>query len=135
MPNLKFKQLLVLSSSARSANQFTFGPSLNLITANDNNVGKSTIVKLLFWTFGCEPFFDTNWTNTDSRTIVAFEIGTKSYEIYRYKSIIKLKEADSDVIETYTEVTKEFSKRIAAMFSFHALLPTRKDKLVEPPPV
>lgn len=134
MPNLKFKQLLVLSNSARSANQFTFGPSLNLITANDNNVGKSTIVKLLFWTFGCEPFFDTNWTNTDSRTIVAFEIGTKSYEIYRYKSVIKLKEAGSDVIETYTEVTKEFSKRIAAMFSFHALLPTRKDKLVEPPP-
>jgi hypothetical protein len=134
MPNLRFKQLLVLSNSAKSANQFTFGPSLNLITANDNNVGKSTVVKLLFWSFGCEPFFDTTWINTDSRVIVTFEINSKSYEIFRYKSIIKLKEDGVGAIETYTEVSGEFSVRLAALFSFHALLPSRKDKLAAPPP-
>lgn len=134
MPSLRFKQLLVISNSEKSANRFTFGPNLNLITANDNNVGKSTIVKLLFWAFGCEPFFDTTWINTDSRVIVTFEVNSKAYEIYRYKSIIKLKEDDNDIIETYTEVTSEFSKRIASLFSFHALLPSRKDKLAVPPP-
>lgn len=48
MPNLKFKRLLILSNSTKSANQFEFSETLNLITAADNSVGKSTLVKLLF---------------------------------------------------------------------------------------
>lgn len=134
MPNLRFKQLLVLSNSAKSANQFTFGPNLNLITAKDNNVGKSTIVKLLFWSFGCEPSFDTTWTNTDSRVIVAFEIDSKGYEIYRYKSLIKLRGSGNDAVETFTDVSGDLSVRLATLFGFHALLPSRKDSLVVPPP-
>lgn len=40
-------------------------PNLNLITANDNSVGKSTLLKLIFWGLGCEPELDTTWNSQE----------------------------------------------------------------------
>ena len=42
MENLVFKRLVVASDTLKSGNQFEFKPRFNLITANDNSVGKST---------------------------------------------------------------------------------------------
>lgn len=55
MKNLVFKRLVVASDSLKSGNQFEFQPRFNLITANDNSFGKSTLAKLLFWTLGGDP--------------------------------------------------------------------------------
>lgn len=54
MKNLAFKRLVVASDTLKSGNQFEFNPRFNLITANDNSFGKSTLAKLLFWTLGGE---------------------------------------------------------------------------------
>ena len=78
MKSLKFKQLLVLSNSTKSANQFEFSKILNLIKATDNSVGKSTLLKLLFWGLGCEPELDTTWNAQDCKTIFDFEIDSNN---------------------------------------------------------
>lgn len=133
MQNLKFKQLLVLSNSVKSANQFEFSKTLNLITAKDNSVGKSTLLKLLFWGFGCEPEFDTTWKAQDCQTIIEFEISTTIYKIKRYKNQISLKIQDSIYVD-YQKITGEYANKIAEILNFKALLPNQQSNLVETPP-
>lgn len=130
---LKFKRLLVLSNSIKSANQFEFSKNLNLITASDNSVGKSTLLKLIFWGLGCEPELDTTWTNQDSKTIVEFQIGNDSYRVQRYKNLMHLKENDNDVQE-FQKITGDYSKRFAEIVDFKALLPNQSTSVVETPP-
>src|SRR5690554_4357011 len=133
MKSLKFKRLLVLSNSIKSANLFEFSPNLNLITANDNSVGKSTLLKLIFWGLGCEPELDTTWTNQDCKTIVEFQIGDDSYRVQRYKNQMHLKENDNEVQE-YQKITGDYSIRFAEIVDFKALLPNQSTSVVETPP-
>ena len=133
MKSLKFIQLLILSNSSSSANQFIFSENLNLITAQDNSVGKSTLVKLLFWGLGCEPSLDTNWNSMDCKTIVDFQIDKDVYSVKRYKGQISLKENDSTFID-YIKITEDYSIKMASIFGFKALLPNRNSGLLETPP-
>jgi len=133
MKSLKFIQLLVLSNSTKSANRFKFSKSLNLITASDNSVGKSTLLKLIFWGLGCEPELDTTWKAQDSKTIVDFEIELKKYRVKRYKNQIYLKEDNSEY-EEFQKITGDYSKRFAEIVGFKALLPNQSSSLLETPP-
>lgn len=133
MKSLKFKRLLVLSNSIKSANLFEFSPNLNLITANDNSVGKSTLLKLIFWGLGCEPELDTTWTNQDCKTIVEFQIGDDSFRVQRYKNQIHFKK-NGNTVQEFQKVTGEYSKIFAEIVAFKALLPNQNTSLVETPP-
>lgn len=133
MLNLKFKRLLILSNSTKTANQFEFSDTLNLITAIDNSVGKSTLAKLLFWGIGCEPTLDTNWNTIDSKTLVEFNVGEKKYLVKRYKNQISLK-IENDAFVDYEKITGDYSKKIAEILEFKALLPNRSSGLMETPP-
>ncbi len=131
MQHLRFKQLLVLSNSAKSGNQFLF-KRLNLIIANDNSVGKSTLAKLLFWSLGCEPDLDTTWRNFDCSTIITFTVGDEQYEIKRYKNEISLKDKSS--ITTYPKITGDYATRLSEIVNFKALLPNQHSGELETPP-
>ncbi|KAA5541971.1 coiled-coil domain-containing protein [Adhaeribacter rhizoryzae] len=133
MQNLKFNQLLLLSNSEKSGNVFQFQTNLNLITAAENNVGKSTLVKLLFWALGCELGFDTTWKNLDCKALVKFQIGDIKYQIMRYKDLISFKEGDSATIN-YPKITGAYAQKFAEIVDFKALLPNREDTLEVPPP-
>jgi hypothetical protein len=80
MKNLAFKRLVVASDTLESGNQFEFKPRFNLITANDNSLGKSTLAKLLFWTLGGDPVLDVTWTSFDVRCLVDFSVGNDTYQ-------------------------------------------------------
>ncbi|WP_298692147.1 hypothetical protein [uncultured Sulfuricurvum sp.] len=135
MKNLRFKQLLLLSDSQKSGNQFKFDKRYNLITANDNSVGKSTLAKLLFWAFGCEPEFDSTWKSTDCKTLLQFSVGDDEFSVMRYGNIIHLKENDSPVVK-FTSISGDYSKKFAEIVDFKVLLPGRPDEteLSTPPP-
>ena len=91
MKNLHFKQLLLLSSSQKSGNQFTFKKKNNLIIANDNSVGKSTLVKLPMWVLGCEPVLDTKWKMLDCKVLLKFSLDGEDYTVIRHSNIIHWK--------------------------------------------
>ncbi len=133
MQSLKFKQLLLLSDTNKSANQFEFHKSRNLITADDNSVGKSTFVKLILWTMGCEPTLDSKWKSEDCKVIVEFSIGDDIYSVKRYKDQISIKENNKNSI-TYPKITGDYANVLAKLLNFKALLPNRKTGLLETPP-
>jgi hypothetical protein len=133
MPNLKFDQLLVMSDSLKAARQFKFSKTLNLITAKDNTVGKSTVVKLLFWVLGCEPTFDTTWKNCDCKCLLNFTIDNEEYWVFRYKDIIFIKNQIGEWLK-FNKITGDFSEYFANLVQFKVLLPNRMDGTLEIPP-
>ncbi len=134
MKNLQLEQLLILSNTQKSGNQFSFSKTYNLITAKDNSVGKSTLVKLILWAFGCEPHLDSNWLNTDSKTLIKFNIDTQSYSIIRDKNIITVN--DGIVNRIFTKITGEYSDFFAKLVGFDVVLLDRSEEgnLITPPP-
>lgn len=133
MRNLQFKQLLLISDTQKSGNQFKFEKGYNLITADDNSVGKSTLAKLLLWTFGCEPDFDTTWESNYCRTLVNFSIEEDEVSILRYGSVIYWKENESKLIK-FSSIG-DFAKHFANKVNFKVLLPSRvEEKGLETPP-
>lgn len=134
MPNLIFKRLTVASDTQSAANQFEFHPEFNLITANDNSVGKSTVAKLLQWTLGAEPILDTTWQSLDVRALVEFEVNKRLYKVGRTGDTIYLNE-DNIGWKIFPKITGEYSKEFSKIVGFHALLPNRNDPtLLENPP-
>jgi len=135
MPNLVFKRLVVASDTLKSANQFTFQPRFNLITANDNSFGKSTLAKLLFWTLGADPELDFTWDSFDVRALVDFSVGTDIYQAGRYGNTMFLRR-QNDQWERFPKITGDYSEAFAEIVGFGALLPNRNDatRLETPPP-
>lgn len=135
MKNLAFKRLVVASDTLKSGNQFEFKPRFNLITANDNSFGKSTLAKLLFWTLGGDPELDITWTSFDVRCLVDFSVGNETYQIGRYGNIMFLRRPNGQW-EKFPKITGAYSEVFADIVGFEALLPNRNDvtKLETPPP-
>jgi hypothetical protein len=135
MKNLAFKRLVVASDTLKSGNQFEFKPRFNLITANDNSFGKSTLAKLLFWTLGGDPVLDATWTDFDVRCLVDFSVGNETYQAGRYGNIMFLRRPNGQW-EKFPKITGAYSESFAEIVGFEALLPNRSDstKLETPPP-
>jgi hypothetical protein len=135
MSNLVFKRLVIASDTQKSANLFNFQPRFNLITGNDNSLGKSTLAKLLFWTLGGDPDLDVTWQSFDVRSLVDFSIGNSTYQIGRYANSMFLKRANGQWLR-FQKITGDYSEAFAEIVGFGALLPNRSDatKLEKPPP-
>ncbi|SEI48374.1 hypothetical protein SAMN05421831_102295 [Allopseudospirillum japonicum] len=135
MRTLKFKKLTIISNLQKKARQLEFSDRYNLILAEGtNSVGKSSVVKNLFWCFGCEPRFDDKWNGLNCKAIVEFEVGNKKYWVARDDNRFFLSE-DGIKYKSYTGLAGDFSKRISEIVNFNALLPVRnQDEVVIPPP-
>ena len=83
MKKLIFSRVTVVSDSIGCGGQFELNPGLNLITGDDNSVGKSTLAKLFMWGLGCDPNFDVTWDGFDIRALVEFKIDEACYKSAR----------------------------------------------------
>lgn len=133
MKGLQFQRLVLLSDSKRLANQFTFPKRLNLVTGSDNSVGKSTLVKNLFWAIGCEPYFDEEWKSNDVKAILYFKVNQQEYIVSRYADGIYFGRKDTTLAK-YSKVTGQFAKAFAEEVGFDLMLANRQDGLDCPPP-
>ena len=135
MKEMYFTRLTIISKTAKKAAQFDFSKSYNVILSNEkNSVGKSSLVKNIFWSFGCEPQFDDNWKSLDCRVILDFEVKGKPYQIARHGNRFILKDYH-EKYKVFTSVGGDFSSEIMSLFDFNALLPMRdKDEVTTPAP-
>ncbi len=136
MKEMYFNRLTIISKIEKKAAQFDFSRSYNLILSNEkNSVGKSSLVKNIFWCFGCEPQFDDKWKSLDCRVVLDFEVKGKSYQIARHGSRFILRDYQNRY-KVFTTVGGKFSSEIMGLFDFNALLALRnKDEVMTPSPV
>ncbi|HBE9117908.1 TPA: hypothetical protein KNG88_003619 [Citrobacter braakii] len=134
MRKLILEKITIISHSTKSARQFELGRGLTLITANDgNSVGKSTLAKMIFWSFGCEPIFSNLWKKLDCSSIITFSIDDVSYSIHRYKNEMSFREP-GQLLKTYDKITGGFSEKFAELVGFDVLLPKKNSFNLEVPP-
>ncbi|QYM96586.1 hypothetical protein FGI04_11755 [Dickeya ananatis] len=133
MRSLTFQRLVLISDSKRLANQFTFPKRLNLITGEDNSIGKSTLAKSLLWSLGCDPVIDEEWKSNDIKSILYFTINNKEYFSCRGSHSIILGAIGGEA-KKYTHITGDFSKDLSELVNFKMKFPNRSDGVLETPP-
>ncbi|MGI2126082.1 hypothetical protein [Shewanella oncorhynchi] len=133
MKGLQFQRLVLLSDSKKLANQFKFPKRLNLVTGDDNSIGKSTLIKNLFWALGCDPDFDKEWRSNDIKALLYFKIDQREYVASRYADGIYFGRKGT-VLKKYSKITGEFSQDFAKAVNFDLMLANRQDGLDCPPP-
>lgn len=133
MAQLKFTQIIIVSKENKSSNLFRFSPTKNLITADDNGCGKSTLIKSILWTFGCEPIFDNNWKSQNISCLLNFEINGKPHQIYRESNSIYY--TDGEKKQKFSKITGEYAKFFGKLVGFSPLFINRKEDVETPPPV
>ncbi|MCZ3155219.1 hypothetical protein NYZ16_16680 [Acinetobacter baumannii] len=133
MRSFQFQRLVLISDSKKLANQFEFPKRLNLVTGGDNSIGKSTLVKNLFWALGCDPDFDEEWKTNDIKAIIYFTVNNISYVASRYHDSIIFGQVGS-ILRKYPKITGEYSQIFSDIVNFELKLANRSDNLECPPP-
>jgi hypothetical protein len=134
MKHLTLNRLSVQSSTQELGGQFQFKNGLNLITGNDNTIGKSTLARLPYWTLGCDfPFSDT-WRGLDVRTILEFSVDDTACVAARWRNNVQLKIGPGDW-QRWEKITGPFSEAIADLVGFVGKLPNKaRPHIFETPP-
>lgn len=83
MKRLTIKKLIVISQSESRSLEVPFENGLNIILGG-NKTGKSSIIKSIFTTLGCEcKRIESGWKKLISAYLLFFKYGEKSYCIVR----------------------------------------------------
>ena len=118
MHTLKFQRLVIVSHIEKSARQFKFQKRFNLITARENNVGKSSLAMSLVWALGCDPDFANSWSQLLAETLIEFEIGSKTYKILRKNKGKILLIEDDGQYQIFDKISGDYSETFSQIVNF-----------------
>ncbi|MFV8194475.1 hypothetical protein [Acinetobacter soli] len=131
MREFKLSKIWILSNIEKSGNVFTFEPQINLIMSKDeNSVGKSSLVKTLLWTFGCEPYFDSAWSTLDISSKIEFSIDNNEYIIFRNRNNYLI---ENNGESYFFNDFKKYVDFFCNIVNFFPMLENRKTKILELP--
>ena len=111
MKRLAIKKLIVISQSESRSLEVPFENGLNIILGG-NKTGKSSIIKSIFTTLGCEcKRIETDWKKLISAYLLFFKYGEKQFCVVRQGKKFQIFENNEDsyscIIET--EIFHEYS--------------------------
>ena len=106
MKRLAIKKLIVISQSESRQLEVPFENGLNIILGG-NKTGKSSIIKSIFTTLGCEcKRIETDWKKLISAYLLFFKYGEKQFCVVRQGKKFQIFENNEDsyscIIETET---------------------------------
>lgn len=132
-----FKDLYIFSPSEKLGKYVSFEEGVNIISSNQvdgANVGKSVIMRSLYYTLGAEVFFESNFVPKNKVFILRLTVDDCEYYIYRAASLFKIFDSNQRLISVATK-SSELSKVLEGITDFAVLLPNReKGKLEITPP-
>jgi len=132
MRSLQFKKLWLVSETERRARSVEFNPKMTLLVGK-NHTGKSTLVKHIFKTLGCEVKGKTDRWDSLAVSVLRFSLDQTDYLVYRRANVFALKNESTGIVKVTTSYS-EWSEIIATLFSFHLMLPTHRDTLSQATP-
>ena len=132
MRSLQFKKLWLVSETERRARSIEFNPKMTLLVGK-NHTGKSTLVKHIFKTLGCEVKGKTDRWDSLAVSVLRFTLDQADYLVYRRANVFALKNESTGSVKVTTSYS-EWSEIIATLFSFHLMLPTHQDTLSQATP-
>lgn len=135
MSNLVFKDVLILSKAEKKARKVSFEPKINLLTG-ENNVGKSTLLKSLYYTLGADTPQLQNSRWKKSRPIYCLRISLKGREYYvlRDEKYFGVFDAKKNLISRHTGISTEtgIAHFINPLLNFRIELERKDDSQLGP---
>ena len=132
MKSLRFKKLWLVSEASRAARSIEFNPKMTLLVGK-NHTGKSTLVKHIFKTLGCETKGKSDRWDRLARSVLRFCLDGVDYLAYRRANVYALKNESTGTIKVTTKYS-EWSDFLAYLFDFHLMLPTHQESLAQATP-
>ncbi len=129
-----FEQIIIADINKKTARLQRFNQGLNVITSEENHVGKSSLLKSLYYTLGAEVIYDNVWDKNTKVYIVDFILNDKKYRIARYIKKFAVFE-ENELILITDSVSKDLAKTLEEIFSFGIYLSNKKKKVELAPPV
>lgn len=133
MKEVYFKNLMIADLQNRTARVQSFEKGLNVVTSTDNHVGKSSLLKSLYYTLGAEVDFDSVWDRQSKLYIVTLGVGEKEYRVVRLMKRFAVFEGEK-LLKITDSVTKELAHLLGEIFDFSVYLPNKDTGKVEMAP-
>lgn len=129
MREMYFKSILIADTSEHTAKYHEFQKGLNVITSHENHMGKSSLIKSLYYSIGAEVHFDDRWNKKTKIFITEFLVDGIEYKIARFRRNFAVFN-DGMLILLTNNVSHELAKELEKIFSFSVYLADKKDKKV-----
>ncbi len=134
MKSLRFEKLELLSLVEKKARAVKFHPKLTVIKGA-NDVGKSSVIKSLYWAFGAEPkSIHKTWRDVNIKALVSFTVDKVPYSILRSRDTFAVFDGSGALLLSTSSVTKELAPFIADLIDFRLVLNGRGGEPETPPP-
>ena len=135
MSEMYFTKLLIADPLEKKAFYHQFSKGFNVVTSIDNHVGKSSVLKSLYYTLGAEVKYSDKWVKNTKVYCVQMCVDNKKYVVVRWHNNYIVYEGKK-LICTTNRVGTGLAPLLADIFSFSIHLPNRKSHMLElAPPV
>jgi AAA15 family ATPase/GTPase len=116
---LTIKKIMIISRTEESSIEIPLSRGLNIILG-ENKTGKSSLIKTIFYSFGCEVKFDEDWEKLNKRSFIIFCVGNIDYLLERQDNTYYLFKVIED-IESYifegSYTFSDFSRKFLELFN------------------
>lgn len=130
MREVFFQNILIADLQKNTARLQNFSKGLNVVTSADNHVGKSSLLKSLYYTLGADVEFDSVWDKNTKLYVATVYVNDEMYRIARFMKRFAVFHND-DLLLITDSVTKELTPLLGKIFDFAVYLPNKDTKKVE----
>lgn len=113
LQRLLLKTLIVLSDKEKRSKEINFEKGLNIIIGG-NKTGKSSLIKSIFYTFGCGVKFEDEWKILIDRYLLFFQYGKENYCVLRQSNKFCIFHNEKLIFES--DEFHEYSKTLMRIF-------------------
>lgn len=130
MKKVKFKSIVIYDLTKKRGFTQTFLPGVNVVTSAENHVGKSCLVKSLYYALGADINYDQNWDVRSKTFCLNFSVNDSQYYIIRKNKSFLLLDGDNNA-SFCTHVSTELNFILKNIFDFGVYLTNKRTKKLE----
>ena len=130
MREMYFDNILIADIVEKTAHFHGFEKGFNVVTSQDNHVGKSSLLKSLYYTMGAEVDFDNVWNKNTKLYVVEFYIDEIKFRVARWQKAFALFRG-TELILTTKSVSRDLAKEYEKIFSFSVYMANKKTNKIE----
>lgn len=130
MKEMYFDNILIADIVKKTARFHEFEKGFNVITSQDNHVGKSSLLKSLYYTMGAEVDFDNVWNKNTKIYVVEFYVDKIKYRVARWQKAFAVFQG-TELILTTKSVSRDLAKEFEKIFSFAVYMANKKSNKIE----
>lgn len=130
MKEVFFQSILIADLLSNTARLQNFSKGLNVVTSADSHVGKSSLLKSLYYTLGAEVEYDSVWDRNTKLYVATVYVENELYRIARFMKRFAVFHNDELLLIT-DSLTKEVTPLLGEIFDFAVYLPNKDTGRVE----